>query len=161
MATELVEFIELYNPSPVAIDLSGDYFSTGITYTFPAGSSISSHGYLVLAQNPAQFQAKFSSIPFGQFTGSLSNEGETVILRNVSGGSMDRVDYGAGFPWPTVGDAPGNSIQLINPDFDNQLGGNWRSALPTVSTGTAVSTTIFPSASPWHYRKGRTEASTP
>src|SRR4051812_32310100 len=158
--TEQVEFIELYNPSPVAVSLSNAFFSAGVNYTFPAGAALAPNSYLVLTENAAAFQTKFNAVPYGTFTGSLSNNGETITLRNASGGKLERVDYGAGFPWPTVGDAPGNSIQLINPDFDNGLGGNWRSALPTVSTA-ATTTTFINSAQNWHYRKGTSEASSP
>src|SRR6185436_1898645 len=152
--TEAVEFVELYNPSPIAIDLSGAAFTAGIDFTFPAGTTLASHAYLVLAQNSAAFQVKFGGIPFGQYIGSLSNEGETVTIRNASGGALDRVDYNAGFPWPTVGEAPGLSIQLINPDFDNQLGGNWRSAVPTVAPPVNSTMLLNSGASNWHYRKG-------
>ncbi|HEV8605306.1 MAG TPA: lamin tail domain-containing protein [Tepidisphaeraceae bacterium] len=160
--TEQVEFIELYNPSPIAVSLSGAYFSAGIDYAFPAGTSIAPGQYLVLAENPAQFMAKFKSTPFAGYSGSLSNDGETITLRNAVGGKLERVDYGAGFPWPTVGELPGNSIQLINPNFDNGLGGNWRSAAPSVGpASTPTSTTIFASGGSWRYRKGSSEASNP
>src|SRR5205823_3616302 len=72
----------------------------------------------------------------GQFTGSLSNGGDTLRLTDAALNTIDQVGYGAGFPWPTVGDpvganGTGPSIQLINPGMDNDLGGNWRSAVPT------------------------------
>src|SRR4029079_7674173 len=34
------EFIELYNSSPVAIDLSGWQFTSGVSFTFPGGATI-------------------------------------------------------------------------------------------------------------------------
>lgn len=158
--TELVEFLELHNPGSVAVDLSGAYFSDGITYTFPAGATLAAGGYLILAQDApasdlADFQAKFGKTPFGRYTGNLSSEGETVTLRNKSGGKLDEVSYKLGFPWPTVGGAPGYSIELINPDFDNNLGGNWRSYSPIQNT------TLFTSGGSWDFRKGSSEASSP
>src|SRR4051794_19999156 len=80
--TEAVEFVELYNPSPIAMDLSGAAFTAGVNYTFAPGTTLASHAYLVLAENPAQFQIKFGATPFGQYTGSLSNDGDTVTIRN-------------------------------------------------------------------------------
>ena len=41
---------------------------------------------------------------------------------------QDEVDYQRGFPWPTVGDAPGYSMELVHPALDNDLGGSWRSS---------------------------------
>jgi len=144
--TELVEFIELYNTSTEDIDLSGWYFSSGISYQFEAGATLPAGGYIIVVQNLFHTQAKWSNarldIPpelvFGPFEGKLSNEGENIRLRNADGDIIDQVDYQLGFPWPTVGDAvpdnqPGNghSIQLVNPYIDNDLAGSWRSAYPT------------------------------
>ena len=38
--TQLIEFVELYNPSTEAVDLSGWFFADGIDYTFPDGTSL-------------------------------------------------------------------------------------------------------------------------
>ncbi|HEX2474207.1 MAG TPA: CotH kinase family protein, partial [Lacipirellulaceae bacterium] len=64
----------------------------------------------------------------GPFTGRLANDGETLELLNATGVTQDAVDYQLGFPWPTIGDIPGRSIQLVHPGLDNGLGGSWRSA---------------------------------
>jgi hypothetical protein len=147
--TELVEFVELYNRGPGTVDLSGWYFSAGISYTFPAGVKLQANGYLVVVQdrtgavNSVTVASKYgtpSALVFGPFTGGLNNEGERIELCNASGDKVDAVEYQLGFPWPTVGDAvpddgqhpgTGRSIQLVNPSFDNDLGGCWRSASPT------------------------------
>jgi hypothetical protein len=144
--TELVEFVELYNSGTTTVNLSGWFFSRGITYTFPAGSTLAGHGYLIVAENPAAIHAKWgsgtSAVPIslvkGPYVGKLSSDGETVQLCNTQGQIMDEVDYKLGFPWPTVGDAvpenqpgTGRSMQLVNPALDNDLGGSWRSAYPT------------------------------
>jgi hypothetical protein len=136
--TELVEFVELYNSGSATADISGWYFSSGIDYTFPQGSLIPVGGYKVIAMDAADFNLKFVFNPDGVFSGSLSNDGETVRLRDSKGKTVDAVDYKLGFPWPTVGDAvpvyqpgTGYSIQLLNPQFDNDLGGNWGNGAPT------------------------------
>src|SRR5688572_1662823 len=158
--TEQVEFIEIHNPGAASVDLSGAFFDEGITYTFPAGTLLRPGAYLVVTQDLADYQAKFGRPAFAQWAagGKLDNDGETIELVNRSGGTLDKVDYQLGFPWPTVGDPPGHSIELINPDFDNDLGGNWRSG-PAGSP--AQETTIFVSASTWRYRKGTSEATSP
>src|SRR5262249_22753582 len=92
----------------------------------------------------------------GPWTGSLSNSGEDVTIADAAGNTLDDVDYGAGFPWPLVGDSPGPgySIELINPTLDNNLGGNWRSYSPTPQT----TVTLIAKGSTWEYRKGTAEA---
>ncbi len=144
--TELVEFVELYNAGTSDMDLSGWQFTEGVLYTFPAGTKLRAGGYLIVAQNPAAIQAKWNAgragVPenliFGPYAGSLSNEGERIVLRDAAGVLMDEVEYQLGFPWPIVGDpisdtqpGTGYSLQLMNPALDNNLGGSWRSALPT------------------------------
>src|ERR1043166_4599590 len=42
--TEHVEFVELYNTGPGSVDLAGWYFSDGVNYTFPAGTSLPAGG---------------------------------------------------------------------------------------------------------------------
>ncbi len=144
--TELIEFIELHNPAAVDVNISGWYFSAGVSYVFPPASVLKAGGYFVVVQDVNEFHAKYSSgrfpIPrhlvFGPYIGKLDNEGERIELCKTDGQEVDQVDYQLGFPWPTVGDpvpiiSPGNghSIQLVNPYLDNDLAGSWRSALPT------------------------------
>ena len=149
--TQLVEYIELYNTTSAAIDLSNWSFSRGVSYVFPQGATIAASGYFVVAENAAQFQSKFGFAPNGVYTGGLDGEAETVELRTAADVEMDEVDYQIGFPWPTVGDeintpGDGRSIQLINPGLDNGVGGNWRSALPTPRTANSVFTANAPPA---------------
>ena len=157
--TELVEFIELHNAGAGAVNLSGWQFTDGVAYTFPNGTMLAAGGYLVVAQNPAALQAKFGVAVLGPWTGQLSNEGEKITLKNAAGGMEDTVEYQLGFPWPTVGDPPGYSIELINPAFDNNLGGNWR-ASALGNPGQQVGT-LIPDHSTWKYFKGLSEASSP
>jgi hypothetical protein len=144
--TERVEFVELYNAGTATVDLGGWQFTQGISYTFPAGTSLPADGYLIVAENPGACIAKWMMGQrlgprlqvLGPFSGGLNNEGERVVLCDAAGDLVDEVDYQLGFPWPTVGDpasesqpGTGRSMQLVNPAFDNDLGGSWRSALPT------------------------------
>jgi len=129
--TDLAEFVELYNVTDEPVNVSGWYFSNGFTFTFPDNSFIPPNGFVVIAQNAAKFQTKFGFAPAGQFEGKLSNEGETICLRDTNNDKVDEVTYKFGFPWPTVGDEPGKSIQLISPAMDNDLGGSWRGRTPT------------------------------
>src|SRR4051794_1255325 len=149
VATEQTEFVELTNPGDAPVDLSGAAFTNGIAYTFPAGTSLAPNAYLVVAQDLGDFQAKFGFTPLGPFTGKLSNDGDTVTIKSSGGVTLDTVSYQLGFPWPTVGDSPGYSIELINPTFDNNLGGNWRAL-----AANPASNTIFPAGSNWKYQKG-------
>ncbi len=154
--TEPVEYIELYNRGPAA-DLGGWKFDRGVDFTFPPGTVLASNAYLVVAANPAAVMAKFGVSALGPFEGTLANEGEEVRLVNGAGATVDKVDYGVGFPWPVVGEPPGYSMELVNPGLDNDLGGHWR---PSISSP-AGEFELVPASNTVAYFKGYSEASTP
>jgi len=144
--TELVEFVELYNAGSEAVDLSGWYFDDGLTYAFALGTILPAGEYLLVAEDPDHIHAKWSSGRWsldaervlGPYEGRLNNDGERIALCNAVGQLVDEVEYEVGFPWPTVGDpipagtvGTANSMQLVNPGFDNRIAISWRSSEPT------------------------------
>jgi hypothetical protein len=169
-ATVHSEFIELHNPGVSPVDLSGWYFSDGIPYVFPAGTVVAAGGYLVVAEDPATLQAKFGVGGAGVLNWNaglavpvynrLKNNGETIVLRTAGGVKADEVDYALGFPWPTVGDPPNYSIELIHPSLDNGVGGHWRASDGQAVAQPAV-TYVAAGSAGWRYRKALSEASTP
>ncbi len=159
--TERVEFVELYNPGDSPVDLGGWSFTDGIQFVFPPGTLLGAHAYLVVAENPAALAAKFGyQQALGPYSGNLSKYGERVTLRNAFGDIEDQVEYKLGFPWPTVGDSPGYSIELIHPGLDNDLGGSWRASVAE-ATAQAATALLIESNSVWRYMKGTNEVSTP
>jgi hypothetical protein len=153
--TEQVEFIELHNTGPTAVDLSGWRIDEAVDLTFGVGASIAPGGYLVITQNAADFQAKFGFSPFGQWeTGDkISNDGETIELRDSANQVVDEVSFQLGFPWPTTGDF-GSSLELINPNLDNDLAGSWRSSGSVANPNAGA--VLVGLGSAWRYRKGIT-----
>lgn len=153
------EFVELYNDGPAA-DLSGWYFSNGISYTFPEGTVLGSGEYLVVAQSPQTLAALYGPIDavLGPFSGRLSNDGERVVLRNSLGFVEDEVDYRLGFPWPTLGGTEGYSMELASPGLDNDLGGSWRISDPDTAQGSGA---LIEAGETWRYFKGTQEPSVP
>lgn len=136
-ATIHSEFIELYNAGTSSVNLGGWYFDKGITYTFPAGTTLAAGAYLIVCEDPATIQSRYSVSGAGVLSwqavgtpkyNSLSNNGEDVVLRDSGGNLKDEVKYNLGFPWPTVGDLPSHSMELIRPTLDNDIGGSWRSS---------------------------------
>ncbi len=158
---ERVEFVELHNRGPSAVDIGGWVLGGGIDFTFPAGATIPAGGHAVAAENPAALAAKFGhNGAFGPWTGRLSGRGDRVTLRDASNGSVDTVSFGLGFPWPTVGEPPGYSMELIHPSLDNDLGGHWR---VSVRGGDATTTRseVLPAGAVWRLFKGTAAPSSP
>lgn len=158
---ERVEFVELYNSGTNAVSLSGWRLSGAIDFSFPAGTTIGPGTFLVVAENPAALAAKFGAASsLGPWSGRLSAQGERLNLRDASNRVVDTVSYGRGFPWPTVGEAPGFSMELVNPGADNDLGGNWRSSVAGNQTSTTTSQ-VLNSGSVWRFLRATAEASSP
>ncbi len=142
--SKFVEFVELHNPLPVEVDLSGWRFTRGLGYTFPADTRIAPGAYLVVGENPAHLQQHLGVTgALGPWTGGLANEGEELELADAGGATVDVVDYGLGAPWPVVGDEAtgsptGHSLQAIDYSLDRTLGGSWRAAKPTPGAPNAL-----------------------
>jgi hypothetical protein len=61
----------------------------------------------------------------GDWTGSLSNGGEQIVLIDALGNPADQVRYADGGRWPTAADGGGSSLELIDPWADNGAPGAW------------------------------------
>jgi len=132
------EWIEIYNPNDFSITLNGYQFTDGGAnnlFTFGENAVIDPLGYLVVAGNSEQFlyEFGFSSYLTGSFNNGetgfqLSNEGETLLLKNEHGDLEDYVSYDDKAPWPEEADGTGPSLQLISPELDNNLYSSWYAA---------------------------------
>lgn len=131
-AAATLEFVELFNPGAQPVDLTGWRLEGGVDYNFPAGTTLSPRGFLVVALDAATVRAVYgASAVLGPFQGRLSNEGDRLTLRNARAQVIDRVEYGVGFPWPVTGYTVDHAINLINAALDNTLPGAWRAGPPT------------------------------
>ncbi|SVC33494.1 uncharacterized protein METZ01_LOCUS286348, partial [marine metagenome] len=132
--TDTTEFIELYNHSTSAVDLSGVKENNAIVFTFPAGASIAAGGYIVLAVDSTKFHNRYGSAPDYEWTsGALGNSGEDIELVDSSGARIDYVDFEDGYSsseqaagWNAATDGGGPTYELIDPASDNSLGTSWQ-----------------------------------
>ena len=126
--TKPSRFIELHNAGDAAADLSNWHLGEAVQFSFPQGTSISPHGFLVVAQNPEAFTAEFGSTALGPYTGGLHRRGAKIELRDAHDALVDQVAFGVGFPWPTAAGGAGSSLELINPDLPRDNAASWRSS---------------------------------
>ncbi len=163
-------FVELYNDGPAAVDLGGWRLSGGVDYLFPVGTTLAPDAYLVVAEDPATIQSQWGKTALGPWVGAvvtlpdgavetsgLSNDGDTVRLRDASNAIVSEVDYGNHSPWPARGNGDGSSIELVNPSLDPTHGSNWKAA-GGGSTAPDV-TYVAPATAGWKYFKGTTAPS--
>ena len=78
------EFVEIHNRGSNPVDLEKWRLRGGISFTFPAGTSISPGDHLVVANNTASFLAAHSNLSpatvLGNYGGKLGNSGDTIML---------------------------------------------------------------------------------
>jgi len=125
-AAEDLEFIGLYNPGESLIMLDSCVFLSGVTFTFPIGTSIGPKEKLFVTSNIASSFWDRKNIKVIQWeSGRLADEGEKIQLVNKFGKVIDQVIYNNKSPWPM----PENSqtgITLNRFDMDNHFGENWK-----------------------------------
>ena len=110
------EFIELFNTTGTAVDLTG-WCIDGISYCFGPGAAIPANGFIV-RNGP-------------QYGGQLSNGGEEIVLSDAAGTVIDALEYDDKEEWPAYADGDGHSLQRRDPAATSDHSGNWESAPPT------------------------------
>ncbi len=121
-------FIELFNPTEAAVDLSHWRLAGEVEFAFPDGTSIEAKAYLVVAQNPDVFAEEFQGKAVGPYKGELHRRGAKIELHDGHDAIVDQVTYGAGWPWPTAAGGMGSSLELINPQMPRDNPASWRSS---------------------------------
>jgi hypothetical protein len=124
------DWIEFYNPHNYPLDISGWKFKDEVdthVYTFPLGTTVPSHGYLVLTETPSAFDSLFPAVTcdIGPAGFGFSGNGELLRLYDELGMTVDTVHYDDVAPWPTEPDGTGPTLELINPGLDNALAQSW------------------------------------
>ncbi len=120
------EWIELYNTTAGAIDLTGwTLQAQDGTPAIPLVGTIPAYGYFLLERSDDN---TISDIPADQiYTGALDNTGEVLELRDAGGVPVDTAN-GDGGPWPAGSGSPDYlSMERIDPwggDSDANWAGN-------------------------------------
>lgn len=134
-----VEFIELQNIGASAINLSGAYFDQGDPISNGAGDGPFTFGattlqpgqYCIVTNNSAAFTGS-NVLVAGQYSGSLSNDGEHIVLRDVDGNAVHDFTYSDLAPWPLTADGFGPSIEALTSTLALYGNGtNWRASQET------------------------------
>lgn len=139
------------DPMNIASELVPWRFTNGIEYTFPPNTTIPAGGYLIVAEDPAAFNARYGALgvqvlgPF-ENDSKLSNDGERVTLSRPGDKEwlkdryyirVDSVEYGDKLPWPAAADGTGASLQHNNPAATDPIllygndPDNWSAESPT------------------------------
>lgn len=125
------DFVELFNRSASTSLNLGGYRIEGLDFEFPAGTYLAPLSYGVVVESVPSFVGIYSNtaIILGAYSGELDDGGETLSLIKPLGTNsymmIDEVCYDDDLPWPTEARGTGYSLQLIDPDRDNNRLANW------------------------------------
>jgi hypothetical protein len=132
-----LEFIEVQNLTSAPIDISGVQITTfaNTPYVFANGLSLGAQERIIVAKNPAAFQAVYGTgvnlAPDGYGDSNLSNGGETITLATAGGVVIQSIAYDDATPWNSSPDGGGPSLEIIDPLGDASDPGNWRASAMT------------------------------
>ena len=148
------EYVELFNRSPNAVDLSDWHVRGGISFNLPSGTVLAAGGYLVVARNTARLLTNYANLnsanTLGNFSGGLGNSGDQLkLLRpettvTTNGARLttntihvleNEVTYGVGGRWGQWSHAGGSSLELRDARSDNRLAPNWADSDDTAKSG--------------------------
>ncbi|MGC6566526.1 MAG: lamin tail domain-containing protein [Akkermansiaceae bacterium] len=135
---DLFEFLRIENTGDQVVDLNGVRFTRGITFDFSDFEirTLAPGGVALIVSDLVAFRfrygAGFDEILAGQYSGRLSNEGETLRLIGQSGEVIHEFQYGITSPWPDLSTLDGHSLEIIDQGADHSLSSNWQ---PSSSIG--------------------------
>ena len=138
------EYIELHNSGPTAVELGGWSLSGAVEFTAAEGASIGAGAYLVVAADAEVFTASYPGVPaealLGEFSGSLGNDGELLMLSDSDGAVIESFSWGDNSPWDFLADGYGASLERLCADASPGLSENWRAGTLPVAPDEASGT---------------------
>ena len=147
-ANSNLQYVEIQNQTAAPVDVSGWQFSQGVTYTFPAGTTLAPyeavtivHFALTDTASLAAFRSAYGTDAatrlLGPFTGTLASKGEQVQLSRPDAPRadapaytplllIDDVTYAITAPWPTT--AVGQSLVRTTNRAIGEYATSWTAA---------------------------------
>ncbi|MDX1950735.1 MAG: lamin tail domain-containing protein [Verrucomicrobiota bacterium] len=130
-------YVEIYNRSQFNVFDLTSWRLNGASFLFPNGTLIEPGAYILLVRDLFSFRSAYGvNLPvIGEFSGELSNEGETLSLYDAATNLIDQVRFDNDLPWPSGADGGGASLQLIDAAEDNNRVANWGVITNAPNTG--------------------------
>ena len=123
------EYVELFNRSTSAIDLSGWTFTHNTTTVTIGAISIESGGFLILCSTTAAPQLASSGRSLGvKSFPTLTDKGAVVLIRDSYGNMVHGVEYSEKWHSPSLKSDGGWSLEIVDTNHPFYADGNWRSS---------------------------------
>ena len=138
------DWIELYNPSPRAVDLSNWYVTDSDDdhrYYFDLNTKLAPGAWLVLHEDSAAFHRHYPGVTHsaGPMGFGLNGEADMVRLFAWNDELVDSVAYRDDVPWLFDCDGFGASMELMDPSADNAGTAAWQTSVGHGTPGEANS----------------------
>jgi hypothetical protein len=122
-------WIELFNRSAQAVNLTGWRLDGGIDYGFADGTSLAPGEYLVVAKDKEYLTALYPQLRvLGNFEKNLSHKSDRIVLKDSSGNPANEVQYRDRGRWPSHADGGGSSLELKDPRAENTEPEAWQAS---------------------------------
>lgn len=111
------EFVEIVNTSATdTINLDGTQLAGAVEFTF-AAATLAPGERVVVVEDTDAFRERYGPAPrvLGQWSGGLSNSGETLRLLDGLGEEIQSVPYNDADPWSVSADGKGGTLVLDDP----------------------------------------------
>ncbi len=114
------EYVELQNTGDVDLDLTGVRLAGGIDFTFPAGTTLSAHEFIVVTEDVNAFRTTYGAAPrlAGEYSGRLSNGGEQIVLQFASPLDTAILNFAYHADWYPATDGGGSSLSVVDSALD-------------------------------------------
>ena len=124
------EYIELLNTGTAAVNLQNARLTSAVDFTFP-NVTINPGQRVLIVKNAAAFATRYNTAGLtilGQYTGTLSDSSDDIILLDPSNQIIDQVNYSDTDPWPVRADGAGSTLELISTAGSSNDPANWRAS---------------------------------
>ena len=134
------DWVEFYNPKNYSFELSDWIFkdeNDNHQFVFPEGYEIEANDFVVICKDTTAFHNLFPDVEnyIGNFNFGLSGEGELIRVFNPNGVLIDQVPYDNEASWPVEPAGNGQTLALINTEYDNYLPESWAASFGHGSPG--------------------------
>lgn len=124
------DWIEIYNNGTQTIGMVGWQLSDSQidkVFTIPEGVILYPNNYLVICNNIEKFKLVHPEVEnvIGDFEFGLSNNGDIIKLFDAESNIVDQVLYETKMPWPVDTLSTASTLELIEPESDNNVSSNW------------------------------------
>ncbi|MBM2841983.1 MAG: hypothetical protein HW412_2511, partial [Bacteroidetes bacterium] len=162
--TNEAEYVELVNVGMVDVDLSGWKLldrpgTSGSSNEFPLASQrriLPPGGYFIIASDSSIF-SRFRGLDTtrhgfvtvaNQSSLSFNNDGDAVIVRDATLGTIDSVAYSPTWHNPAVTDATGRALEKINPSLSSNDARGWSTCVFVVGGTPGVVNSVYAASLP-------------